>query len=98
MSSGTFQTDVNSKTDQNDAYQRHPPGNFIIRVMRDREGNIVPTGQTGGKYTDEYTCDDFATQPEAQLFFDKSSAVKSDVDKLDTNKNGIPCQDLPDGR
>jgi hypothetical protein len=90
--------DVTIQPDQNSNVQRHPPVNIIIRVMRDKAGNIVPTGQTGGKYTDEYTCDDFATQPEAQIFFDKAGTVKSDVEKLDTNKDGVPCQDLPDGR
>lgn len=73
-------------------------GNFITRVMRDMEGNIVPEGKTGGKYTDEYNCDDFATQPEAQRFFDNAGGLEGDTNRLDGNKDGVPCESLPKGK
>ena len=65
------------------------------KVLRDKEGNVVTTG---GKYTDEYNCDDFATQPEAQKFYDNAGGVKGDVNRLDGNKDGVPCESLPKGK
>jgi len=95
--SGSSVNDAKIQTDQQGNLQQDAAGNFITRVMRDKAGNIVPTGQTGGKYTDEYNCSDFATQPEAQAFYDKAGGVKGDVNRLDANKDGVPCQDLPKG-
>lgn len=63
------------------------------KVMRDKEGNIVSDGT--GKATDEYNCEDFATQPEAQRFYDKAGGVKGDTNRLDGNKDGVPCEHLP---
>ena len=51
--------------DEKGNLQRDANGNVITRIMRDLEGNIV---SSGGKYTDEYNCDDFKTQPAAQKF------------------------------
>ena len=62
------------------------------KVMRDKEGNVV---ESGGKYTDEYNCDDFKTQPEAQKFYDKAGGVQKDTNRLDGDKDGIACEDLP---
>ena len=62
------------------------------KVMRDKEGNVVTKG---GKYTDEYNCDDFKTQEEAQKFFDKAGGVTKDTNRLDGDKNGVACQALP---
>jgi hypothetical protein len=62
------------------------------RVMRDKEGNVVTTG---GKYTDEYNCDDFKTQEEAQRFFVKSGGPNKDTNRLDGDNNGVACQSLP---
>lgn len=62
------------------------------RVMRDKEGNVVTEG---GKYTDEYNCDDFETQPEAQKFFEKAGGVSKDTNNLDGDNNGVACQSLP---
>jgi hypothetical protein len=95
--SGSSVKDAKIQTDQQGNLKQDAAGNFITRVMRDKAGNIVPTGQSGGKYTDEYNCSDFATQPEAQAFYDKAGGVKGDVNRLDANKDGIPCQDLPKG-
>lgn len=62
------------------------------KVMRDKEGNVV---ESDGKYTDEYNCDDFQTQKEAQRFYDKAGGVTKDTNRLDGDKDGIPCEDLP---
>lgn len=72
-------------------------GGFMTRLLRDREGNVVAEGTAGAKYTDEYNCDDFDTQPEAQTFFEKSGGVNGDVNRLDGNKDGVACQSLPQG-
>ncbi len=61
-------------------------------LLRDKEGNIVTSG---GKRTNEYNCDDFTSQPEAQNFFDKAGGVSSDTNRLDGNKDGVACQSLP---
>lgn len=65
------------------------------KVMRDKEGNVVTSG---GKYTDEYNCDDFATQPEAQKFFDNAGGVSKDTNNLDGDNDGLACESLPKGK
>jgi len=65
------------------------------KVMRDTEGNVVTDGS--GKATDEYNCEDFSTQPQAQRFFEKAGGVSKDTNRLDGNKDGIACQSLPKG-
>ena len=65
------------------------------RVMRDKQGNVV---SEGGKFTDEYNCSDFSTQPEAQSFFLKAGGVSKDTNRLDGNSDGVACQDLPKGK
>lgn len=62
------------------------------KVMRDKEGNVVTSG---GKYTDEYNCEDFDTQEEAQRFFDKAGGVSEDTNRLDGDKDGVACEALP---
>lgn len=64
-------------------------------ILRDKEGNIVTSG---GKRVDEYNCDDFSTQPEAQRFFERVGGIKADTNRLDGNKDGVACQDLPKGK
>ncbi len=76
---------------------RTEDGGFVTRVMRDREGNVVESGQPGAKYTDEYNCDDFATQLEAQRFYEKAGGVEGDTNRLDGDKNGEACQSLLKG-
>jgi hypothetical protein len=63
------------------------------KVMRDINGNVVTDGS--GKATDEYNCDDFKTQEDAQRFFDNAGGVSKDTNRLDGNKDGVACQDLP---
>ena len=72
-------------------------GSLFTRVLRNREGEVVAEGTAGAKYTDEYNCDDFATQPEAQIFFENAGGVEGDVNRLDGNKDGVACQALPAG-
>ena len=72
-------------------------GGYVTRLLRDKAGNVVPEGTAGAKYTDEYNCSDFATQPEAQTFFVKAGGVGGDVNRLDGNKDGNACESLPKG-
>jgi hypothetical protein len=72
-------------------------GGFMTRLLRDKEGNVVPEGTAEAKYTDEYNCDDFTTQGEAQLFFENAGGVQADTNRLDGNKDGVACQALPAG-
>ena len=68
------------------------------KVLRDKSGNVVSEGTVGAKYTDEYNCDDFATQLEAQRFFANAGGVKGDTNRLDGNKDGDACESLPKGK
>lgn len=70
-------------------------GSLMTRVLRDAEGNIVPEGTEGAKYTDEYNCEDFETQESAQRFFVNAGGIENDVNRLDGNKDGVACQSLP---
>lgn len=72
-------------------------GGFLTRVLRNKEGDVVAEGTAGAKYTDEYNCDDFSTQGEAQLFYENAGGVEGDVNRLDGNKDGVACQALPAG-
>jgi hypothetical protein len=72
-------------------------GGLLTRILRDREGNEVPEGTTGAKFTDEYNCDDFKTQPEAQQFFTNAGGVSKDTNRLDGDKDGEACESLPKG-
>lgn len=62
------------------------------KVMRDKEGNVVTSG---GKYTDEYNCDDFATKEEAQRFFKNAGGPSQDTNRLDGDNDGEACESLP---
>jgi hypothetical protein len=70
-------------------------GGLLTRILRDKEGNEVAAGTAGAKFTDEYNCDDFSTQPEAQTFFENAGGIDNDVNRLDGNKDGVACQALP---
>lgn len=65
-------------------------------VYFDKEGNVTDDS-TKGKRLDEYNCEDFSTQPEAQRFYNKAGGVSKDVNRLDGNKDGVPCESLPKG-
>lgn len=77
--------------------QADEEGDLVTRLLRNREGEVVPEGTEGAKYTDEYNCDDFETQPEAQRFFEAAGGIEGDVNRLDGNKDGVACQALPQG-
>lgn len=64
------------------------------RVKRDINGNVVTEG---GKFTDEYNCDDFSTQAEAQEFFINAGGPSEDVNQLDGDNDGEACEHLPKG-
>ncbi len=62
------------------------------KVMRDKDGNVVTSG---GKYTDEYNCSDFETQPQAQKFFTNAGGPNKDVNRLDGDNDSEACESLP---
>jgi hypothetical protein len=64
------------------------------KVLRNKQGDVV-TDSTLGKSTDDYNCSDFATQKEAQNFFEKAGGVSGDTNRLDGNKDGQACESLP---
>ncbi len=63
------------------------------KVMRDINGNVVTDGS--GKPTDEYNCDDFTKQSQAQTFFQNAGGPSTDTNRLDGDKDGIACESLP---
>ncbi|MBP7768663.1 excalibur calcium-binding domain-containing protein [Candidatus Woesebacteria bacterium] len=72
------------------------------KVSRDESGNVlfdadgnVTTDSTKGKKASDYNCDDFASQPKAQGFFEKVGGQKDDLYRLDGDKDGDACESLP---
>jgi hypothetical protein len=92
---GNSPSDSKILRDEKGNIRRDASGQIITRVMRDKNGNVVPDGTAGAKYTDEYNCADFSTQPESQAFFDKAGGVTKDTNRLDGDKDGVACEDLP---
>ena len=82
-----------TKSFQESKVSRDSGGNILF----DKLGNIT-TDSANGKKADDYNCDDFSTQPEAQAFFEKVGGVGNDVNRLDGNKDGVACQSLPKGK
>lgn len=97
MAKGAPASEAKILRDQKGNIRRDSLGQIITRVMRDKNGNIVPEGTAGAKHTDEYNCSDFATQPEAQRFFDNAGGLGHDTNKLDGDKDGVACESLPKG-
>lgn len=95
--SGESVSDSKIERDASGNLQRDASGNFVTRLMRDKLGNVVPDGTSGAKYTDEYNCDDFTTQAEAQAFFVKAGGISKDTNRLDGDKDGEACESLPEG-
>lgn len=93
--SGDSASEAKILRDEQGNLMRDEEGNFITNLMRDKQGNVVPEGTAGAKYTDEYNCDDFATQAEAQTFFVNAGGVRADVNRLDGDKDGEACEGLP---
>lgn len=96
--SGGSISDSEMVRDENGNVATDANGNFITRIMRDSMGNEVAAGTPGAKYTDEYNCDDFETQPAAQSFFAKAGGLRADTNRLDGDKDGEACESLPKGR
>lgn len=74
------------------------------KIVRDEAGNVlfdkfgnITTDSDLGKGADEYNCEDFDTQPEAQTFFERVGGVGNDLNRLDGDKDGSACEALPAG-
>ncbi len=93
--SGNSVSDSKIERDANGNLATDKEGNFVTRIMRDKEGREV---SSGGKYTDEYNCDDFGTQPEAQTFFTNAGGLSKDTNGLDGDKDSSACESLPQGK
>ncbi len=91
--SGNSISDSAVVRDEKGNLQKDAQGNLITKIMRNKAGDIVTDGS--GKETDKYNCSDFSTQDEAQTFFKKAGGVSKDTNRLDGNKDGVACQDLP---
>jgi hypothetical protein len=89
-----------TKSFQQSEVGRDEKGNIKLdeagNILFDKLGNVT-TDKAAGKKADEYNCDDFSTQPEAQRFFEKVGGVGNDVNRLDGNKDGDACESLPKG-
>ena len=61
----------------------------------------VPTPSTGSRYDPfgpDRDCPDFETQEEAQEFYVAAGGPQSDPHRLDRDRDGIACEDLPHRR
>lgn len=72
------------------------------KVARDEAGNIlfdklgnITTDSSIGKAADDYNCEDFTTQPESQIFYEKVGGMGNDINRLDGDKDGQACESLP---
>jgi hypothetical protein len=81
-----------TKSFQESKLSRDTAGNILF----DKLGNIT-TDSTLGKTADEYNCDDFSTQSDAQVFFEKVGGAGNDINRLDGDKDGEACESLPLG-
>ncbi len=75
---------------------RDSNGNLILnpKVKRDSSGNFLLENCT----KDLYNCENFKTQSEAQEVYLKCGGKGDDVNNLDRDKDGKPCEDLPVGK
>jgi len=89
-----------TKSFQQSEVGRDEDGNIRLdevgNILFDKLGNVT-SDENAGKRADDYNCDDFSTQPEAQRFFDKVGGVGNDVNRLDGDKDGEACESLPKG-
>lgn len=92
---------IQTKSFEESKVARDEKGNVKLnemgQILFDKLGNVT-TDKSVGKKADEYNCDDFSTQPEAQAFFLKVGGVGNDVNRLDGNKDGEACESLPKGK
>ncbi len=54
-----------------------------------------PTPTPASEPQDTHNCSDFATQPEAQAFYESEGGPASDPHKLDRDGDGTACESLP---
>jgi micrococcal nuclease len=54
-----------------------------------------PTDQTYNCSENVYNCGDFATRAEAQAVFDYCGGISNDIHRLDSDGDGIVCENLP---
>lgn len=91
----------NTKSFQQSEVSRDEKGNIrtdnMGNILFDKLGNITTDAKVGKK-ADEYNCNDFTTQAEAQAFYQKVGGVGNDVNRLDGDKDGTACESLPKGK
>lgn len=92
---GNSASDSKVVRDDKGNIKRDANGGMVTRVKRDKDGNVVAQDAAGGKYTDEYNCKDFDSQPAAQAFFEKAGGKGHDTNRLDGDGDGVACEDLP---
>lgn len=93
--SGNSLADSKLVRDADGNIQTDAAGTMVTRLMRNLDGDVVPQGSSGGKYTDEYNCSDFASQSQAQAFFKKAGGPSKDTNGLDGDNDGEACEGLP---
>lgn len=60
-------------------------------------GNDAPAPQRAGRPAGDRDCADFATQQQAQRYFESiGGSATNNADRLDANGNGIACESLAD--
>ncbi len=68
------------------------------KVIRDAQGNINFDGVSSlivNCEADEYNCDDFVYQAQAQDIFERCGGAGKDVNRLDGDGDGEACEHLP---
>jgi len=90
-----------TKSFQQSEVGRDEKGNIKLdeagNILFDKLGNVTKD-KTAGKKADDYNCDDFSSQPEAQSFFQKVGGTGNDLNRLDGDKDGSACESLPKGK
>ena len=68
------------------------PGASIAQDEDATDSGTTDEADTNGD--GEITCEDFTTQDDAQIYFDANSSDESIVAVLDSDGNGIACEEL----
>jgi hypothetical protein len=69
-----------------------------IKVIDWQQSLVSETPAPAGQLQfspDDYSCSDFATQAEAQAFYEENAGPVLDVYGLDSDRDGIACEELP---
>jgi hypothetical protein len=85
-----MKTLIETKSFEQSEVQRDSAGNVLYDIFGE-----ITTDSSKGKTANEYNCEDFGSQPEAQTFFEKVGGVGNDVNRLDGDKDGEACESLP---